>query len=90
VSEAKMRLGKEPGKYVDHIYGLDEAGGTTWLYISDMPFDTLGFKKGIPNESLPNYTWSVLSSIPEKVVGIVVLLGAVAYIRGRGSKEEEN
>ena len=88
VAEAKMRLGKEPGKYVNHIYGLDEAGGTSWLYISDMPFAGLGFKKGIPNESLPNYTWSVLSSIPEKVVGIVVLLGAIAYIRGRGSKEE--
>jgi formate dehydrogenase iron-sulfur subunit len=89
VAEAKMRLGKEPSKYINHIYGLEEAGGTNWLYLSDMPFDVLGFKKGIPNESLPNYTWSVLSSIPEKVVGIVVLLSAVAYIRGRGSKEEE-
>lgn len=90
VAEAKARLGKEPKKYVNHIYGLDEAGGTTWLYLSDMPFNPLGFKKGIPNEALPNYTWSVLSSIPEKVVGIVVLLGAVVYIRGRGSNEEGN
>ena len=90
VAEAKMRIAKEPNKYVQHIYGLNEAGGTNWLYISDIPFDKLGFKKGIPNESLPNYTWSVLSSIPEKVVGIVAFLGAVAYFRNRGSKEEGN
>jgi len=88
VAEAKMRLAKEPKKYVNHIYGLNEAGGTNWIYISDKPFDEMGFKKGIPNESLPNYTWSVLSSIPEKVVGIVVLLSAIVYFRGRGSNKE--
>jgi len=88
VAEAKMRVGNEPDKYINHIYGLDEAGGTNWLYISDISFDTLGFKKGIPNESLPNYTWSVLSGIPGKVVGIVAVLSAVAYFRGRGAREE--
>nr|MBF0222169.1 4Fe-4S dicluster domain-containing protein [Desulfobulbaceae bacterium] len=88
VAEAKKRLAKEPGKYVKHIYGLEEAGGTNWLYISDIPFEELGFKKGIPSVSLPDYTWSVLSSIPAKVTGFVALLSAVAYFRGRGSQEE--
>lgn len=90
VAEAKTRLSNNPNKYVNHIYGLDEAGGTAWMYISDKPFDTLGFKKGIPNESLPDYTWSVLSTIPAKVVGIAAALSVVAYFRSRGAGEEEN
>ncbi len=90
VAEAKMRVGNGSNKYINHIYGLNEAGGTNWMYISDMPFDTMGFPKGIPNESLPAYTWSVLSSIPQKVVGIVAVLAAVAYFRSRGSSGEGN
>jgi formate dehydrogenase iron-sulfur subunit len=90
VTEAKSRIGNNSGKYIDHIYGLTEAGGTAWMYISDKPFDTMGFKKGIPNESLPEYTWSVLSTIPAKVVGIVAALSVVAYFRTRGAREEDN
>ena len=32
-TEAKRRLKEKPGKYVNHIYGLEEEGGTSWLYI---------------------------------------------------------
>jgi Fe-S-cluster-containing dehydrogenase component len=30
--------------YVDHVYGEHEAGGTSWLYISSVPLDQVGFK----------------------------------------------
>ncbi len=88
VAEAKRRVGGHSTKYMDHIYGLNEAGGTNWLYISDQSFDALGFQKGLPDVALPTYTWSALSVIPKKVVGIVAVLSAVAYFRGRGSREE--
>ena len=32
-----------PGKYVDHVYGEKEAGGTTVVYLSSVPFEKLGF-----------------------------------------------
>jgi len=38
VAKAKRRIANRSGKYVNHIYGLDEAGGTNWMYISDIPF----------------------------------------------------
>ncbi len=43
LAEARRRLAAEPDKYVDHIYGEKEAGGTAWLYISAIPFKQLGF-----------------------------------------------
>jgi formate dehydrogenase iron-sulfur subunit len=40
---ARERMRRQPDRYVDHIYGEHEAGGTSWLYLSDRPFDELGF-----------------------------------------------
>ncbi len=34
---AKKRLEENPGKYVNHIYGEHEFGGTSVMYISDIP-----------------------------------------------------
>jgi formate dehydrogenase iron-sulfur subunit len=88
IREAQNRLATNPSKYIQHIYGLKEVGGTSWLYISDVPFQQMGFKTELPSESLPDYTWNVLSSIPAKAAGMVAALGAVAYFRNRGSGEE--
>jgi len=89
VVEAESRLKKYPQKYVQHIWGHHEAGGTNWLYLSDVDFEQLGFKSGVPDVSLPDYTWPLLSSIPAKVAGIVTLLSAIAWFRGRGSQEND-
>jgi len=88
VAEAKKRLSAAPNRYVNYIYGLEEVGGTSWMYISDVPFEKLGFKTGLPKERLPDYTWAPLSTIPFKVAGFFALLGTVAYLRNRGSKED--
>ena len=43
-------------RYVKHIYGEEEAGGTNWIYISDYPFEDLGFRTHVPKQSVPKYT----------------------------------
>jgi formate dehydrogenase iron-sulfur subunit len=35
-------LQASPDKYVDHIYGKDEIGGTSWMYLSPVPFEEMG------------------------------------------------
>lgn len=40
---AHERIRNNPGRYVDHVYGEHEAGGTSWLYLADRPFTELGF-----------------------------------------------
>jgi len=43
LAEAKRRIAAEPERYVDHVYGETEAGGTGWLYLARVPFEKLGF-----------------------------------------------
>ena len=90
VAKAKKRIKDNPQKYVNHIYGLTEAGGTNWIYLSDVSFKQLGFKENIPTIPLPDVTWPFLSAIPGKITGIAVLLSAIAYFRTRGIREEDS
>ncbi len=52
------------GQYVPHIYGEKEAGGTSWIYISAVPFADLGFRTQVPLQALPPLTWTYISKIP--------------------------
>ncbi|UCE58223.1 MAG: 4Fe-4S dicluster domain-containing protein [Phycisphaerales bacterium] len=45
LARAHDRIRRHPDLYVDHVYGEHEAGGTSWLYISGVPFEELGFLK---------------------------------------------
>jgi len=75
VDEAWHRIQEHPGCYVDHIYGLEEAGGTSVLYLSGVPFESLGFKTA-QLSPYPRLTWDILSQLPSVVtVGGVMLCG---------------
>lgn len=87
-AEAKKRMASAPGRYVNHVYGLEEAGGTSWIYLSKVPFEELGFNMNVPKVALPDLTYASLSKIPASVAGFVAALSAIAYFRNRGSKED--
>jgi len=40
---ARERMAKAPDRYVPHIYGEHEVGGTAWLYLAEVPFEKIGF-----------------------------------------------
>jgi formate dehydrogenase iron-sulfur subunit len=42
---ARDRLKKRPDRYVNHIYGENEVGGTSWLYLTGRPIEELGLLK---------------------------------------------
>jgi formate dehydrogenase iron-sulfur subunit len=81
VDEARARLRDNPGKYVDHIYGLTEVGGTATLMISGVPFEKFALQ--VPQEPLPLLTWRVLRHVPDVVLLGSVLLGGVWWITHR-------
>jgi formate dehydrogenase iron-sulfur subunit len=83
VREAKRRIAESPGTYVDHVYGLTEAGGTSVLMLSGVPFERLGLKTDLPRVPLPLLTWRVLSKIPSFVSVCGVLLLGVHWITKR-------
>lgn len=61
---ARERIRKNPERYVDHIFGENEFGGTSWLILSGVPFDQLGLDAGVTHESLPAIGTSYLSVVP--------------------------
>lgn len=73
---ARARIAAEPGNYVPHIYGEHEAGGTSVLFLSPVPFAQLGLPMNLPSEPMPLLTFRVLSKIPAFVgVGSCTLAG---------------
>jgi formate dehydrogenase iron-sulfur subunit len=86
IREARQRIDADPARYVDHIYGLTEAGGTSVLYLSSVPFEQLGFRVLGRDEPYPRLTWEILSKLPNVVsVSGVLLFGVWWIIRRRQS-----
>jgi Fe-S-cluster-containing dehydrogenase component len=66
---ARARIVTHPEKYVHHIYGEHEVGGTSWLYLSPVPFEQVGFRTDLGTTPCPEYTKDFLYAVP-----IVILL----------------
>ncbi len=87
VAEAESRLAEHPDRYVNYIYGKEDAGGTSVLYLSHVPFEKLGLPplqhEGYPE--LSENTGKIV--IPSALVAAPVVLAAIKFMAGRGSKE---
>jgi formate dehydrogenase iron-sulfur subunit len=81
--EARKRIQENPGQYVDHIYGEKEAGGTSVLFLSSVPFEKFGFPTNLIEEPLSDLTWKIMSKIPNYVVVSGVFLYGIYWIINR-------
>jgi len=77
IALARERIRKNPDRYVDHIYGEREMGGTNWLYISGTPFEEIGFRTDLGTTPAPEFTSGALSSVPIIMAVWPALLGGV-------------
>lgn len=83
IAEARRRIAANPDGYVNHIYGLNEVGGTSVLMLSSVPFEQFHMRTDLLHEPLPMLTWRVLSRIPD-IVGLWgVLLGGIWWLSHR-------
>lgn len=83
IAEAQQRIRDNPGTYVNHIYGLNEVGGTSVLLLSSVPFEEFGYRSDLSKDGLPILTYRVLSRIPDFVPLGGILLGGVWWITHR-------
>ena len=83
---ARERIRKYPDRYVNHIYGEHEMGGTSWLYVSGAPFKELGMREDLGITPAPELTAGALSSVPI-IVGLwPVLLAGIFAVSKRKEK----
>ncbi|WP_242343301.1 4Fe-4S dicluster domain-containing protein [Anaeromyxobacter terrae] len=80
--EARERMAASPGKYVDHVYGEREAGGTNMLYLASVPFAELGFPQ-VGTDALPRRSAVALGAVPPAVIGVGAALGGAYALHKR-------
>jgi Fe-S-cluster-containing dehydrogenase component len=82
----RERIRRFPSRYVDHIYGENEMGGTSWLYLSSVPFKDIGMREDLGTVPAPKLTSGALSAVPI-VVGLwpVLLTGIYAIHKRKES-----
>lgn len=79
VGLAHEMIEKNPKKYVNHVYGEREMGGTSWLYLASVPFDQIGFLK-LGTDAPPVATETIQRGIfryGRGPLGLFALLGAI-------------
>jgi Fe-S-cluster-containing dehydrogenase component len=79
INIARSRISAFPNLYLNHIYGEHEMGGTNWLYLSGVPFKTIGMREDLGVTPAPELTSGALAAVP-LVAGLwpVLVLGIYA------------
>ncbi|MBN2328658.1 MAG: 4Fe-4S dicluster domain-containing protein [Candidatus Omnitrophica bacterium] len=82
LEEAHRRIQDHPGRYMNHVYGETEAGGTSVLYITkpEAPLDFLGFKDRLGVDPLPLYTHKWLAKVPTIGLGAAIGMTGLCWI----------
>ncbi len=92
VKEAESRLAAHPERYVQHIYGLHDGGGTQVLYLADVDFAKLGLPD-LGDEPSGEKAQKVQHTVYQGFVAPVVLyglLGAVLWRNRRSGSGKED
>ncbi len=91
IKEAHRRVQESPDRYIDHVYGEHEAGGTCVLYVSNVPLEFLGFRERVGVDPLSKYTWDWMVKVPTIGLGAgIAVSGAWWVINRRMKLENEN
>ncbi|GBD98031.1 formate dehydrogenase-O iron-sulfur subunit [bacterium BMS3Abin07] len=87
---ARKKIMKNPDRYINHIYGEHEVGGTSWLYISGVPFEQLDFPTDIPDKPPIEFVKGFLSSVSVVFIVWPALFGVIyAGLRHREQQMQE-
>ncbi len=90
IAEAHKRMDAEPGKYVSKIFGQEDVGGTSVLYLSPVPFEQMGFDVKLGTEPMPDLTANAMEKIPNVVTVGGVMLGGIWWITKRREEVEKH
>jgi formate dehydrogenase iron-sulfur subunit len=83
IAEARGRIVAQSDKYVDHIYGEKDVGGTSWMYLSPVPFEKLGFPTFSSDAVTENSEIAVLAVGPVLVAVAAAMSGFYWFTKRR-------
>lgn len=91
IAEAEARIEAAPEQYVDHVYGKEEFGGTSWIYVSPVPFAELGFPTAAAEPVTRLSEAVAVFGTPGAALSVALLLGGAYqwFARLEGSRLAE-
>lgn len=85
-----QKIRDNPGKYVKHVYGEQEVGGTSWLYLSAVPFNMIGFRTDLGTTPIPSMGKPFLSLVAPVFIAVPALcMGFYSFKRRRDRLAED-
>ena len=86
LAEAERRIRDEPARYRNAVFGRDEVGGTSVLYVSDLDLSFLAWKPDLEAQALPDLTWAALGKVPTIVLTMGGLMTGAWWLIARRNK----
>ena len=86
LTEARSRIAAAPDRYLDHIWGEHEVGGTSVLTISDVNLAEAGWAESLGTRSRPVLARKVLHTVPYTFFGVAGLMYGVHWTLDRRRK----
>ena len=92
LKDAHARIAAHPDRYIDHVFGKNENGGTSYLIVSHVPFKELGLPELCPTP-LKDISELIMGGTLPFAFGLTAVLSGVAagvhaYNKNKASKEE--
>lgn len=86
LSMARDRIKRRPDRYVSHVYGDGEVGGTSWLYLTGRPVQEVGLLN-LPDKAPPQLTETIQHGIFRYGLIPVAFYGLLSYLMWRNHSE---
>lgn len=88
LAQAHAEIAGHPANYIDHVYGEHEAGGTSMLYLSAVPFEQLRFPQ-LGNGGISQAAETVMGLTPAVALSVATLAtGLHLILRRRQHKDD--
>ncbi|NQU09773.1 4Fe-4S dicluster domain-containing protein [bacterium] len=87
---AEEKIREHPGRYVPHLYGRDEMGGTAWMYLSSIPFPKIDLPR-FGYHPAPGYTEPVQHLVFKwflPPLGLYAALGGMMWFLNTRAKKQ--
>jgi formate dehydrogenase iron-sulfur subunit len=87
---AHDKIEEDPDRYINHIYGDSEVGGTSWIYLAGAEFEDLGFPK-LGNNPAPGVSEAIQHGVFAYFIppiSFYALLGGVMWLTKNNKKSD--
>ncbi len=77
-------------RYLKHVYGEKELGGTQVMYMSAVSFDKLGLPTNVPDFGYPTISEGIQHTLYKWMLGPAVLLSGLVYVVHRNTRNHHD